>query len=53
MLVIEAQKNGHAVGGIAGLDAARLRACINDGHVFKATVLTVNGGQVKVKVEHA
>jgi len=53
VLVIEAQKNGHAVGGIAGLDAARLRACINDGHVFKATVLTVNGGQVKVKVEHA
>ncbi len=53
VLVIEAQKNGVAVGGIAGLDAARLRACLTDGHPFKATVLAVNGGQVRVKVEHA
>lgn len=53
VLVVEAQKNGVAVGGIAGLDATRLRTCLTDGHPFKATVLTVNGGQVRVKVEHA
>lgn len=50
--VIQALKNGNIAGGLAGLDANRLRICIDDGHVYKATVLSVNGGQVRVRVEH-
>lgn len=50
--VIQVLKNGNIAGGLAGLDAYRLRTCIDDGHVYRATVLSVNGGQVRVRVEH-
>lgn len=50
--VVQVLKNGQVVGGLTGPDANRLRGCIEDGHDFKATVLTVNGGQVRVRIEH-
>ncbi len=50
--IVQVLSNGQVVGGLTGLDANRLRVCIEDGHDFKATVLTVNGGQVRVRVEH-
>ena len=51
--VLQALKNGQAAGGLIGTDASRLRACIIAGHAFRAVVLSVNGGQVRVHVEHA
>lgn len=51
-VVVQVLKNGQPAGGLAGPDATRLRSCIEDGHVFKATVLSVIGGQVRVLVEH-
>lgn len=50
--VVQVLKSGQVVGGLTGLDANRLRQCIEDGHDYKATVLTVNGGQVRVRIEH-
>lgn len=50
--IVQVLKNGQVVGGLTGLDANRLRQCIEDGHNYKATVLTVNGGQVRVGIEH-
>lgn len=52
-VVVHVLKGGQVAGGLTGPDATRLRGCIQDGHDFKATVLTVNGGQVRVRVEHA
>lgn len=51
-LVVQVQKNGVAVGGLIGPDATRLRACIESGHTYRATVRALNGGQVRVFVEH-
>lgn len=51
--VLQALKNGQAAGGLIGADASRLRECILSGHAFRAVVLSVNGGQVRVHVEHA
>jgi hypothetical protein len=39
-----------SVGGLAGPDASRLRQCIENGFVYEATVLGINGGQVRVRV---
>ncbi len=50
--VVQVLKGGQVVGGLTGPDANRLRSCIEEGHVFKATVLSINGGQVRVRVEH-
>lgn len=50
--IVQVLKNGQVVGGLTGLDANRLRQCIEDGHNYKATVLSVNGGQVRVRIEH-
>ena len=50
--IVQVLKNGQVAGGLTGPDANRLRGCIEDGHDFKANVLTVNGGQVRVRVEH-
>lgn len=52
-LVVQVLKSGQAAGGLAGPDATRLRNCIEKGHEYKAKVLTINGGQVRVFVEHA
>ena len=52
VLVVEVHKGGQLVGGLAGPDATRLRNCIGEGHSYVAVVLSVNGGQVRVRVEH-
>ncbi len=52
-LVIQVQKAGQPVGGLVGPDATRLRNCIGNGHLYVATVKTLNGGQVRVQVAHA
>ena len=51
-LVVQVLKGGSAAGGLAGPDATRLRNCIGNGHQYKATVRTINGGQVRVQVLH-
>lgn len=50
--IVQVLHNGQVAGGLTGLDANRLRACMDDGHPYKATVLSINGGQVRVRVEH-
>lgn len=52
-VVVRILKKGQATGGLAGPDATRLRNCIDQGHQYKATVRAINGGQVRVVVEHA
>jgi len=52
VLVVEVHKGEQLVGGLAGPDATRLRNCIGEGHSYVAVVLAVNGGQVRVRVEH-
>lgn len=51
-VVVQVLKNGQVAGGLAGPDATRLRSCIEQGHNYKATVRSINGGQVRVLVEH-
>lgn len=52
-LVVQVRKRSDQIaGGLTGPDATRLRQCIEQGHEYKATVLTINGGQVRVRVEH-
>jgi hypothetical protein len=50
--VVQVLHNGQVAGGLTGLDANKLRSCMDDGHQYKATVLSINGGQVRVRVEH-
>lgn len=52
VLVVEVLKDGVLVGGLAGPDVTRLRTCIGKGHTYVAVVLAVNGGQVRVRIEH-
>lgn len=52
-VVVQILRNGQLVGGLAGPDATRLRNCMEQGHQYKVTVRSVNGGQVRVLVEHA
>lgn len=51
-VVVQVLKNGQVVGGLAGPDATRLRNCIDQNHEYRATVRAINGGQVRVLVEH-
>jgi hypothetical protein len=51
-VVVRVLKNGQLVGGLAGPDATTLRNCIDDGHDYRAEVLSINGGQVRVQVTH-
>lgn len=50
--VVQVLHKGQVAGGLTGLDANNLRNCMDDGHQYKATVLSINGGQVRVRVEH-
>lgn len=43
--------NGQVAGGLTAPDVQRLRECILDGHEYAATVLSINQGQVKVRVK--
>jgi len=51
-VVVQVLHHGQPAGGLTGPEATRLRNCIDQGHTFTATVLQVNGGQVRVRVEH-
>lgn len=53
LLIVQVLSDGEVVGGLAGPDASKLRNCIVKGHHYKATVRAINGGQVRVFVEHA
>lgn len=48
---VVAKHNGVEAGGLASAQIIRLIECINQGTIYKAKVMAVNGGQVKVKVE--
>jgi len=50
-LAVAVSKSGSIVGGLAGGLVNKLRECLLGGTVFRATVLTINGGQVMVEVE--
>lgn len=50
--VVQVSRSGKVAGGLTGPDATRLRQCADEGHDFKAKVLSINGGQVRVRVEH-
>lgn len=53
VLVVQVLKNGQIAGGLAGPDASRLRNCMEQGYTYRAIVVSVNGGQVRVRVERA
>lgn len=48
--IVQVLKGGQIAGGLTGPDASRLRRCLDEGHNYSATVLSVNGGQVRVRV---
>jgi hypothetical protein len=37
-------------GGLAAPETAKLRNCIDQGHQYGATVVSINGGQVRVRI---
>lgn len=52
-VVVVAKHNGDITGGLTAPETARLRACMEQGTSYNATVLEVNGGQVRVRVHPA
>lgn len=52
-VVVQVLKHGQVAGGLTGPEASSLRRCMDEGHDYNATVQSVNGGQVRVRVEHA
>lgn len=52
VIVLQVLAGGLVVGGLTALEAARLRTCIDQGHTYQATVLSLDGGQVRVRVMH-
>lgn len=42
--------NGNVAGGIASPKVQRMRVCISNGTTYRAKVLSINGGQVRVQV---
>jgi len=51
-IVMQVLKGGQVAGGLAGPDATRLRNCMDQGHQYKAAVRSINGGQVRILIEH-
>jgi hypothetical protein len=51
--LVVASYNGQVAGGLAAAQIARLLECLGDGHQYKATVTSINGAQIKVRVEAA
>lgn len=49
-MVVVVLHRGQVAGGIAHSSIQRLRECINEGTVYVATVLSKNGGQVRVRI---
>jgi len=50
--IVQVLKSGQLAGSLTGPDAIQLRTCIDQGHIYRATVLSVNSGQIRVRVEH-
>jgi hypothetical protein len=50
MSVVQALWNGHVAGGIASPQVQRLLACLREGSTYAAEVISVLGGQVKVRI---
>lgn len=51
--VVQVLKGSQVAGGLTGPDALAMRNCMDQGHDYLAEVLNINGGQVRVRVEHA
>jgi hypothetical protein len=49
--VVALFKQGNLIGGLAGGLVNKLRECLLAGNNFKATVVTINGGQIMVDIE--
>ena len=43
-------RQGQVAGGLASPQVNRLRECIAQGHLYQASVMDVQGGQVRVRV---
>ncbi|HAS0906758.1 hypothetical protein [Enterobacter cloacae] len=50
--VVVALWHGQEAGGIVGPNLAQLRSCMSQGEQFQAKVLSVSGGQVRLRVYH-
>lgn len=50
--VTACQPDGRIVGGITQ-EAVRLRTCIQQGHTYKARILSISGGAVQVQVDNS
>lgn len=46
------RQSGVILGAITSPSAARILECIQDGHVYVAEVISINGGQIVVLVRH-
>lgn len=51
-VVVQVLSDGQVAGGLTGPEATRLRNCVDQGHTYNAIVVSVNGGQVRVRVQH-
>lgn len=52
VVVLQVLAGGLVVGGLTAPEAARLRTCIDQGHTYQAKVVSLDGGQVRVRVTH-
>lgn len=43
---------GQEAGGIVGPNLSQLRSCMSQGEQFQARVLSISGGQVRIRVYH-
>ena len=48
--VVVVLQNGVMAGGIAATSLTQLRECIEGGTMYGATVISVNGGQIRVRI---
>lgn len=51
--VVAVQKQGITIGGLAGGLVNKLRECLLGGTKYSATIVAINGGQIKVSIESA
>jgi hypothetical protein len=45
-------KGGQVAGAITPFDLASLVQCITDGHSYEGQVLSITGGNCRIKIEH-
>ncbi|MDD5299423.1 MAG: hypothetical protein PHD65_02905 [Gallionella sp.] len=50
-LVVVVLHQGEVAGGIAAPQVQKLRECISQGTIYDATVTSLNGGQVRVRIK--